>query len=226
MFEEKISFFSEREEVQEKYPIYPAKKRYHDLVEKFNLNTKINKTETHPKRCPGIMDIIFYGYIVPSWSDILIRVKDENILDVNFSDQRTSFELWQHEQIANVNKNSNWCPGFIKIASPWQVKTTKNTCAIYDRLPFKNETIFEAASGLLDTHVEHQTHIFLNITKKDGTYLIHAGTPLIQILPIKKSSFSMVIEKKGFEHPRKYFNDTFLGSLNRYNKSKFKFTFK
>jgi len=226
MFNEKISFFCKRKEIQEKYPIYPAKKRYEDLVEKFSLNTKISRTEPHPKRCPGIMDIIFYGYIIPSWSDISILVKDENIVSVQFSDRATFFWLWQNERISNINKNSHWCPGFLKIESPWQVKTTKNTSVIYDRLPYKNDKIFEASSALSDTHVEHQSHIFLNITKKEGHYLIPAGTPLMQILPIKTSSFEMVFEKKEFQHPRKSFNDTFLGILKRYNKSKFKFSFK
>lgn len=224
IFSEEIKFFCKRKEILEKYPIYLAQKRHDDLIEKFQLNEKTHITQGHEKRCPGIMDIIFYGYIVPSWSDISILVKDNQIASIIFADRDTQYSLFAPK--SNINVNSNWCSGHLKITNPWNIKTEKNTNVIYDRLPYKNENIFEAATGLYDSSIDHQMHIFLKITNKDGHYMIKAGTPLLQIFPIKTASFKMTFVDKELQLDKQNYNDKFLSLLKRYNKKKFKYSFK
>ncbi len=130
MFETKIKVHCLDETIGKKYPIYPARERYADLVDKFELDKKeVNKSTTsHPKRCPGIMDILSYGYIVQNWADLRFIVEDGKLLHVE-SAMRTlkNIEIWDSERMKKTNENSHWCGGYIKITSPWHIWTPPDT---------------------------------------------------------------------------------------------------
>jgi len=215
--------------IAKRYPLYPAKERYADLIEKFELNKKNeNKFHSHPKRCPGIMDIMFYGYIFQTWCDIRFLVDNEKLVHVEASltDYRAPLEIWDSEAVKKTNENSHWCGGYIKLTSPWHISTPPDTNVILDRLPYKNEDIFECATGLYDTSALQELNVFIKVTKKNGSYLIPAGTPLYQIYPIKTASYKLQYSKKSVDKRELSLMDKFRGTLIKYNKNKFKFKFK
>ena len=93
-------------------------------------------------------------------------------------------------------------------------------------LNFKNEDIFECAMGLYDSNALQERNLFIKVTKKEGSYLIPAGTPLYQIYPIKTGSFTLQYSEADVQDRENYLMDKVRATLKRYNKNKFKYRFK
>ncbi len=137
-----------------------------------------------------------------------------------------NIEIWDSERMKKTNENSHWCGGYIKITSPWHIWTPPDTKLILDKLPYKNEDIFECAMGLYDSNALQELNLFIKVTKKEGSYLIPAGTPLYQIYPIKTGSFTLQYSEADVQDRENSLMDKFRATLKRYNKNKFKYRFK
>jgi hypothetical protein len=227
VFETPIKISCEHPIVEKWFPIYPANKRKEDLIKKFDLDIKTPKLEAHPKRCPGIMDIISYGYIVPSWCDMYFDIRNGEIVSFGtHARMPLNSDIWNKPTIKKTNENSHWCGGWVKIENPWYIKTTPDTKIIINKVPFRNDDIFESSEGLSESSWMPGMHIFLKLTKKDGSYVIPAGTPLFQFFPIKTGSFKLEFQKESLNDPEKSSESEVLGILRRYNKFKYKYSFK
>lgn len=227
MFETPIKISCEHPVVEKWFPIYPANKRKEDLIKKFDLNIKISKEQAHPKRCPGIMDIISYGYIVPSWCEMHFEIRNEEIIRFGtHANMALETNIWNTPTMKKTNENSNWCGGWVKITNPWRIKTTNDTKIIINKVPFRNDDIFESSEGLLESSWMSGMHIFLKLTKRDGSYIIPAGTPLFQFFPIKTGSFKLQFQKESLRDLERELESEPLGLIKRYNKFKYKYQFK
>jgi hypothetical protein len=148
------------------------------------------------KRCPGIMDILKHGWIIPAWCDIAIKVNGRIGLQWKFSDSRFFASCHTHDQFLDhvpeyIRKKYFWV---LKLHNPWSVVTSPGYSTIHIDPFYHFNEFFDTASGIQETDYYHDTNIFLYI-KKEGSFIIERGTPLVILYPYKREEIVGIVEK-------------------------------
>lgn len=101
------------------------------LSEKDYLYNFRNGFQRNVKGCPGIVDTIFNGFIMPSWCDLIIGW-NENEYDYHFSDEISSITQHDNHQAKGFADNF-W---ILKLYSPWILKFNKQVTVHYAPLTY------------------------------------------------------------------------------------------
>jgi hypothetical protein len=159
------------------------------------------------KRCMPLFDSIASGYIITTYCDIWIN--QEKILD----DVRIGLDLkeiksqpvyqWSTanpvefhpiEQMPVHPDKGSHVLAYPKLMNPWSIKTPKGYSTLFVP-PFHRESPFSILPGLVDTDKYFGPVNFPFVLKNADTFegLIPAGTPIAQLIPIKRDSWQINI---------------------------------
>lgn len=171
------------------------------------------------KKCIPVFDAMTAGYIIKTYVDVYVTLTEDNISYFNWP----SFEPISFHPIEQAPEH----PGmnnrpFPKWNNPWSIQTPIGySCLFIDPMHNPNG-IFTILPGIVDTdsYINPVNFPFtLNNPNFEG--MIPAGTPICQVIPFKRDSFSMRIgDRKDIEKIDKFsfiFRNKF---VNNY-KSKF-----
>jgi hypothetical protein len=228
MFNKKniITFFADEmtEGLPQPYPAYShfpewfvksSKKSKCPFAPLMNLRSKTTKhplqTGQNPyqitkdstvQHCPGIVDYLKTGYIIPAWTDMVLRLINGemhlesvvNFKDIDFNIHRQhQFQGMSFEQMPVMNS-------FNKVASPWWIKTTPGTSVLITHPYWNRNKTFTSVSAVVhpDSHPIHMKWFFeFNSPLKDSPEIydqefqvIKKGTPLMLIIPFKREKFT------------------------------------
>lgn len=144
-------------------------------------------------RCPGISQINSTGYILPSPVDIRI-VSSESDLHIDLPTQDIPILINYHTlPYSSPNTHTK----ILKFDFGWRVQTTKDILLQFLPVQYTEENRFTSTTGILDPllssviNVQFYWHVF------DGVTIIKAGTPMTQIIPMKRSfNPSMIVDEK------------------------------
>lgn len=146
------------------------------------------------KKCIPVFDALTAGYIIPTYCDIWVS-KDAvgNILYSASLDQAKPFpSITFHDIIqAPYHPRMNNYP-YPKINSPWSIKTPKGYSCLFIPPVHGGNKFFTIAEGFVDTDKYSSPVNFpfvLNDTSFEG--LIPAGTPIVQVIPIKRDKWKI-----------------------------------
>jgi hypothetical protein len=146
------------------------------------------------KRCMPVFDSITSGYIIKSPSDVYVTQKEEaGITDPWWewaSNDLITFHTIQQAPTHPANTGHKALP---KWTNPWSIKTPKGYSCLFIQ-PMHRESPFTIMPGIVDTDTYQAPVNFpfvLNDIKFEG--IIPAGTPIAQVIPFKRDSFSMRI---------------------------------
>lgn len=166
-------------------PIVPARDYLPEWFKKvpsskFSWET-LSKTNT-VKSCPGIINSLISGYIMPAWSDLAFKYDSESFR-YQYSDNISKFDYHPEHQ----------APGFydeywhFKMTSPWIIKTPVR---LQYSMPFYSwpspfpivmpPGIIPPIGGFASVNV----FLFCKKEKEIQQQLIKQGIPLLHILPI------------------------------------------
>lgn len=146
------------------------------------------------KRCVPFLEALSAGYIIPLWADVFIR-SNGNELNVMFPpafQQDKMLEAHQAEQVAGYPL-SNLPYGNIplKLMNPWIVKTPPGVSCIFTQPLNHLETRIKLFDGIVDTdNYYHNVNLPFVVMVGDGEYFIPKGTPIVQIIPIRREKLS------------------------------------
>ena len=197
-----IEFWPTYEGLTEFVPIVPAKNYLPEWWKKLNIKQDVVYLETKTastgtiKRCPGIMDILNHGWVIPAWCDMAIKVKGREKLEWDMSDQRFTAHGHHHNQFldhlpTNIQQKYFWV---FKPTSPWYVKTSPGYSILQlDPFYFFNE-YFDSSWGIQDADFYHNLNPLLLI-KQNCNFVIERGTPLAVIYPYKREEFTGVCKQ-------------------------------
>jgi hypothetical protein len=148
------------------------------------------------KRCMPVFDAIIAGYIIESPADIFVSIKDGQQW-FEWSD----FGLISFHPVEQApdhpNKKSFPYP---KWNNPWSIATPKGYSTLFVQ-PFHRESVFTILPGIVDTD-QYTAPVNFPFVINDPAFegLIPKGTPIAQVVPIKRDSWTMEIgSKKDFE---------------------------
>lgn len=176
-------------------PIISAKKEspvWWKNTKRSKYDFDIMEAETTVRSCPGIINSLQTGFIVPLWCDIALKY-DKDRYEFHSSDRMTSVS--SHTTVQS--------PGFyddhwhFKINSPWLVRSPIKLMylsPIYHQL---NPLPFVAPSGII-TPMSNicPTNIFLfgKKTEQEERVMLKHLTPILQIIPLTQEPYTLKTE--------------------------------
>lgn len=180
------------------YPV-PAVKAVPEWYKKMETSFAEDKTDKYQvkktqtvKRCMPVLDAMTAGYILKTHTDIL--VKNENgVLGFEWASD-TSEGITFHPPSQLINYREMDLPfGAAKLRNPWNIRTSKGYSCLFIPPAHQPENGIRILEGVVDTDTYCNAVQFPFLVDKDFTGTIPAGTPVVQVIPFKRTSFRMEI---------------------------------
>jgi hypothetical protein len=172
---------------------------YKKIVSDYKKNPYFNKNgeleNSNLKMCMPFLDSLSSGYIQKTWQDIYIKKTENNMLSWSFpktpniisARAKKSIEFYREEF---YDTEFVW-------KMQWIPKTSKNFSILITH-PFNRMDLpFYTLSGIIDSDLYYHSpegNIPFYI-KKNFEGLIPAGTPMFQIIPIKREKWKSLKQK-------------------------------
>ena len=149
-------------------------------------------TSATVKRCMPVFDALVSGYIIESPADVYVSVKDGGQW-FEWSD----FGLIAFHPIEQAPEHpaKNGFP-YPKWTNPWAISTPKGYSTLFVQ-PFHRKSVFTILPGIVDTDT-YTAPVNFPFTINDPTFegLIPKGTPIAQVIPFKRESWTMQLGTK------------------------------
>lgn len=197
MTKPRITFVTNVNGVIDHYPIDNAGKHMPGWLRRAPLETKeITKGGFYQrtiKSCPGVIEYVSEGYVIPAWTDIELTrdISEDGNENSGWSaaweDQKVTY--FGAEMMADA-PSEPLSPYVVKLVAPWQIVTEPGYVTMYLPLHYEYEKRFTVLPGLMDTNLMHQTNILLHINGP-GRMVIQAGEPLCQLVVFKQQEFDV-----------------------------------
>jgi hypothetical protein len=155
--------------------------------------TEHQNTSGTIKKCNPVFDALTAGYYIFTSTDIFIEEKDGIPYYQWKSNDVISFhdgiQAKGHPFLRNENENM---PKYINV---WGIKTSKGYSSLIIP-PVHRDNPLIVLGGIVDTDVYHVPVNFPFVVKPGFTGLVPAGTPIAQIIPIKRANWQMELGGK------------------------------
>ncbi len=155
----------------------------------------------HAVTCPAIANIMDSGYILPCPGDIMIRtdgsgVNFEWMSQVLFGPAKRFVKAHAPEQTEGfrqlVDQQKDVLDWTIKLELPWRVQAHPDIVFIQMPIAYHDEDRFSPPLGIVDPSYSYEINLQLFWHKiEEGEYLIKAGTPLCQWVPVHRDFLRM-----------------------------------
>ena len=142
------------------------------------------------KRCVPVFDAMVAGYIIPTYVDIYVSQKNNQPWFEWASGQGVEFH--SISQLENHPVNAKFdAPKWI---NPWGITLPKGYSALFLTPMHQDNKYFEIFPAIVDCD-EYNAPVNFPFMLKDQNFegLIPAGTPIAQVIPFKRDSWSMEI---------------------------------
>jgi hypothetical protein len=147
-------------------------------------------SNTTVKKCMPVFDMITAGYIITTPCDIYVDQKDGVPFFVWSGFNAIEFHPVVQTQGHPATKDGLPSPKFM---CPWSIKTPKGWSTLIIQ-PTHRESVFTILPAIVDTDTYINTINFpFKLNDPSFVGLIPAGTPMVQVIPIKRDAWKMVI---------------------------------
>jgi len=210
MSKNKIEFIAETKEMLDilERP-YPAIKKMPDWI--CNIPSYIGgirSVDQHSepnstiKKCMPVIDSMTVGYHIPVHSDIWIE-NDGIFENINIKWAWHSLkiiDIQEKERMQTYPVPKEYYPIAFKFLNPWVIKTRKGWSCLFTHPMHHDDLPFRSLPAIVDTDKYPNGINFIFFLKKDFSGLIPKGTPIIQVIPFKRSLFKSEFsyDKGGF----------------------------
>lgn len=145
------------------------------------------------KRCMPFLDAMTTGWILPLAATVRLEIKDGgSAVDAG----------WEFDRVMVSNHGAHQVAGNPKEPAPpckfhnyWSIRTPPGWSCLF--LPPLNRPAqpFECIAGIVDTDT-YAAHIHFPFfaTAPDGLYVIEKGTPLVQVIPVRREDAALKAE--------------------------------
>lgn len=145
------------------------------------------------KKCMPVFDAITAGYIITTPVDIYVEIKNEEPYFQWPLGNPIAFHPVEQAPLHPERKKDFSYPKFI---NPWAIKTPKGYSCYFIQ-PVHRESPFKILEGFVDTDT-YTAAVNFPFVMKDPSFegLIPKGTPIAQVIPIKRDKWKMEIGSK------------------------------
>jgi hypothetical protein len=156
------------------------------------LNQGVQSNAT-AKSCMPFLDTLTTGYIQKTWCDIMIDVRGEN--DVNYAFSNSPEIISHRDKISIPDMCGN---EFHQIEfvwrQPWVPKLPDGYSLLYTHPLNRSDLPFVTLSGIIDNdrYINETAGNHPFFIKKGFSGIIPAGTPMFQMIPIKREKWQSI----------------------------------
>ena len=149
------------------------------------------------KKCPGIQDLLFTGYLLKFPCDIYVDTTNGSIeFDVH-EVHGQSFSRHPKEQVSKWDFDREiYMDDVFRIHPMWVVGTQKGYSTLFIHPSFHDSLPFRVVPAIVDTDMYLSDGWFSVLIEKGFKGVIEKGTPLVQCVPYKREAFEMNILDK------------------------------
>lgn len=155
----------------------------------------IKKNKGSLRACAGTIDFLAAGVTLPAWSNFYFR------LDATGKDwEIAADEMSPSAGVSIVNafhyESTGKCPitsvreietsSYPKLVNPWRIETAPGWSSLIVPIYWEPSPNYDIVPAIVHTDFYHTANVVLNI-KTDQEFSIKYGTPLVQIIPFKRS---------------------------------------
>ena len=149
-------------------------------------------TNSTIKRCVPVFDAITAGYIITSPADVYVSIKEGQQYF-----EWSALGLIQFHPIEQAPDHPNRKPhSYPKWINYWSIKTPKGYSTLFVQ-PMHRDSLFTILSGIVDTDT-YSAPVNFPFVINDPLFegLIPKGTPIAQVIPFKRESWTMKFGKE------------------------------
>jgi len=171
---------------------YKKMQSYHTEKDNFRSNTKMSTI----KKCMPVFDAISSGYLIRLHSDIsIVSTKDGYLYKTSNPKTEEVLQFHSRLQAETYPKDLSMYVSLPKIVNHWGIKTPKGySCLIIP--PSHHENIISVLTAVVDTDTYNSPiHLPFLINVDNFSGIIKAGTPIAQVIPFKRDSWSMSLSE-------------------------------
>ena len=173
--------------------------------------SSMGTTEGTIKKCIPVFDALTAGYIITTYCDLWVKKGLNNEIEYTLSDPSLQIQFHPIEQAAyHPYMNQQAYPKWL---NPWSITTPKGYSCLFLSPVHGGNEYFQIVEGFVDTD-KYNAPINFPFVLKDVEFegLIPAGTPMVQVIPIKRESWK-IKEGKKKDLDRSYSHIKFLSSV-------------
>ena len=196
-----VTFFTAFSELNDTKPPVPASEFWPQWF-KDNPTTRSGfegRDARTVRSCPGTLDVINAGYIIPLWADYKVVKQEDGQLHWRLPSVRSlggssqyGAAIHPHDQIDGYPFKEDTFKGSFKFQNPWELKTPKGYSCMAVQPFYHSHPNLEVLPGCIDTDFYHELHINTFFTSKTNEEIIFPyGMPLVQIIPFKREEYKM-----------------------------------
>lgn len=142
------------------------------------------------KRCPPFLDAMTAGWIIPLVADVEFTANsDASGVNYKWNFYRTMIENHKPDQIENHPTNPK--PP-MKFLNYWKIKVPRGWSVLFTEPFNRADDRFTCMTGIVECDLYDE---FINFPfiwhKKNYVGILPAGTPLVQVIPIKRECFEI-----------------------------------
>lgn len=170
------------------------------------------------KKCFPMLDAMTSGYIIPLWADVEVSYPNEDEHPVvSWLTDRPVIDAWKIEFTRGMETPEGYVPIAFKFMNQYVVETPPGWSCLFMHPAGFGNLPFRVIPGMVDTDVL-KTDINQPIWIKKGfTGIIPKGTPMTQVVPIRREEWSHVVEEKALnEHYYDYQRDAKTHAVGAY----------
>jgi hypothetical protein len=180
-------------------------KNTESYIGKEKKTNSIGGTYATIKRCMPVFDAITAGYIITLPADVYVSVRDYEAQDSKTGKiieglpikkmqhfEWSAFSLIEFHPIEQAPLHPDKKPyAYPKWNNPWSIKTPKGYSTLFVQ-PFHRESVFTILPGVVDTD-QYSAPVNFPFVINDPSFegLIPMGTPIAQVIPVKRDSWKM-----------------------------------
>lgn len=153
------------------------------------------------KKCSPFLDAVSGGYFITLPCDVIFNPKNDGYkFDYQWTGNFDAVSQHSQEQISGVPVPEGFDGTPLKWMSPWIIETPPGYSCWITHPSARNDLPFVTMTGFVDTDMHPMPTNFPFFLKNNFSGTIKMGTPIAQIIPIKRDSWKMSVENS---HPEK-----------------------
>ena len=140
--------------------------------------------------CPSFPDYFSQGYIVPMWTDVVLRHESEDNWSWNTANSEFYFETHSNKQMLDyVEASFNGVDGqfIFKTSTPWRIVTPPGWSVLQLPLFYHFNKEWSIFPGIIDTDIFSQTNHQILYHGNGQEIKINRGDPFVLYIPFKRS---------------------------------------
>jgi hypothetical protein len=145
------------------------------------------------KKCMPMLDAMTAGYMVPLWTDVMVT-KTGNGHSVSWKTKEPVFGAHDSRQSDGVDHPTGYSSIAFKYHNPWVIKTSPGWSSLISHPMGYHDLPFRMIPALVDTDKYPQDINPVFWIRDDFEGIIEKGTPMFQVLPIKREPWKSQFE--------------------------------